>query len=164
MIRILLSIALVGAAIGGAVFGIFGLPGRISHQPPAAPSIASKLTVYPSDFAKATSGAIRCRWESPVRGSDGGCSGVGSTPGSGSVWESSNTNAVLKKTHRSPVSSPWPSRRLTVTGARTRSAVSPFRTQRPSFSQALNPATRSGTIPRSWHCSAISMQFPAEYA
>jgi mono/diheme cytochrome c family protein len=34
MIRILLSIALIGAAIGAAVFGILGLPGRISHKPP----------------------------------------------------------------------------------------------------------------------------------
>lgn len=34
MIRILLSIALIGAAIGAAVVGMFGLPGRTSHKPP----------------------------------------------------------------------------------------------------------------------------------
>ena len=39
------------------------------------------------------------------------------------VCESSNTNAVLKNTRRSPVSSPCSSRSLTVTGARIRNAV-----------------------------------------
>jgi len=34
MIRILLSVALIGAAIGAATIGILGLPGRISHKPP----------------------------------------------------------------------------------------------------------------------------------
>jgi len=34
MIRILLSIALIGAALGAATFGILGLPGRMSHKPP----------------------------------------------------------------------------------------------------------------------------------
>ena len=34
MIRILLSIALIGAALGAATVGIFGLPGRISRKPP----------------------------------------------------------------------------------------------------------------------------------
>jgi len=34
MIRILLSIALIGAAIGAATLGILGLPGRTSHLPP----------------------------------------------------------------------------------------------------------------------------------
>ena len=34
MIRILLSIALIGAALGAAAFGILGLPGRMSHKPP----------------------------------------------------------------------------------------------------------------------------------
>jgi len=34
MIRILLSLALIGAAIGAATVGILGLPGRISRQPP----------------------------------------------------------------------------------------------------------------------------------
>lgn len=34
MIRILLSIALIGAALGAAVVGILGLPGRVSHKPP----------------------------------------------------------------------------------------------------------------------------------
>lgn len=34
MIRILLSIALIGAALGAATFGIFGLPGRLSRKPP----------------------------------------------------------------------------------------------------------------------------------
>ena len=34
MIRILLSVALVGAAIGAATVGILGLPGRTSHLPP----------------------------------------------------------------------------------------------------------------------------------
>jgi mono/diheme cytochrome c family protein len=34
MIRILLSIALIGAALGAAVVGIFGLPGHISRKPP----------------------------------------------------------------------------------------------------------------------------------
>lgn len=48
-------------------------------------------------------------------------------------------------------------------GARILSAFSFLRTHLPSFSQVRNPATRSGTIPRSWHCKAISMQLPAEY-
>jgi len=34
MIRILLSVALIGAALGAAVVGMFGLPGRVSHKPP----------------------------------------------------------------------------------------------------------------------------------
>ncbi len=34
MIRILLSIALIGAALGAVGFGIMGLPGRMSHLPP----------------------------------------------------------------------------------------------------------------------------------
>ena len=34
MIRVLLSIALVGAALGAATVGMFGLPGRVSHKPP----------------------------------------------------------------------------------------------------------------------------------
>lgn len=34
MIRILLSIALIGAAVGAATVGILGLPGRVSHKPP----------------------------------------------------------------------------------------------------------------------------------
>jgi mono/diheme cytochrome c family protein len=34
MIRILLSMALIGAAIGAALVGILGLPGRVSHKPP----------------------------------------------------------------------------------------------------------------------------------
>ena len=34
MIRILLSIALIGAALGAATVGILGLPGRVSHKPP----------------------------------------------------------------------------------------------------------------------------------
>jgi len=34
MIRWLLSLALIGAAVGAAVVGIFGLPGRVSHLPP----------------------------------------------------------------------------------------------------------------------------------
>ena len=34
MTRSLLSIALIGAALGAAVVGILGLPGRISRQPP----------------------------------------------------------------------------------------------------------------------------------
>ena len=34
MIRALLSIALIGAVLGGAVVGIFGLPGRLSRKPP----------------------------------------------------------------------------------------------------------------------------------
>ena len=34
MIRILLSIALIGAALGAAGFGIMGLQGRMSHKPP----------------------------------------------------------------------------------------------------------------------------------
>ncbi len=34
MIRVLLSIALIGAALGAAIVGIFGLPGRMSHLPP----------------------------------------------------------------------------------------------------------------------------------
>lgn len=34
MIRVLLSLALVGAALGAATVGIFGLPGRVSHRPP----------------------------------------------------------------------------------------------------------------------------------
>jgi mono/diheme cytochrome c family protein len=34
MIRVLLSIALIGAALGAAGFGILGLPGRMSHKPP----------------------------------------------------------------------------------------------------------------------------------
>ena len=34
MIRVILSIALIGAALGAIGFGIMGLPGRISHKPP----------------------------------------------------------------------------------------------------------------------------------
>jgi mono/diheme cytochrome c family protein len=34
MIRILLSLALIGAALGAATVGILGLPGRVSHKPP----------------------------------------------------------------------------------------------------------------------------------
>lgn len=34
MIRILLSIALIGAAIGAATVGMFGVPGRMSRKPP----------------------------------------------------------------------------------------------------------------------------------
>ena len=34
MIRILLSIALIGAAVGAATVGMFGLPGRLSRKPP----------------------------------------------------------------------------------------------------------------------------------
>jgi mono/diheme cytochrome c family protein len=34
MIRILLSLALIGAALGAATVGILGLPGRISRKPP----------------------------------------------------------------------------------------------------------------------------------
>ena len=34
MIRILLSVALIGAALGAAMVGILGLPGRVSHKPP----------------------------------------------------------------------------------------------------------------------------------
>jgi mono/diheme cytochrome c family protein len=34
MTRVLLSIALIGAALGAVVFGMFGLPGRMSHLPP----------------------------------------------------------------------------------------------------------------------------------
>jgi mono/diheme cytochrome c family protein len=34
MIRILLSIALIGAALGAATLGIFGVPGRLSRKPP----------------------------------------------------------------------------------------------------------------------------------
>lgn len=34
MIRVLLSIALVGAALGAATVGMFGLPGRVSRKPP----------------------------------------------------------------------------------------------------------------------------------
>jgi len=34
MMRVLLSIALIGAALGAAIVGMFGLPGRISRQPP----------------------------------------------------------------------------------------------------------------------------------
>jgi len=34
MIRVLLSIALIGAALGAATVGIFGLPGRLSRKPP----------------------------------------------------------------------------------------------------------------------------------
>ena len=34
MTRILLSIALIGAALGAATVGMLGLPGRISRQPP----------------------------------------------------------------------------------------------------------------------------------
>jgi mono/diheme cytochrome c family protein len=34
MTRVLLSIALIGAALGAAVVGILGLPGRMSHKPP----------------------------------------------------------------------------------------------------------------------------------
>ena len=34
MIRILLSFALIGAALGAAVFGIMGVPGRTSRKPP----------------------------------------------------------------------------------------------------------------------------------
>ena len=34
MIRILLSLALIGAALGAATVGILGLPGRMSHLPP----------------------------------------------------------------------------------------------------------------------------------
>lgn len=34
MIRVLLSMALIGAALGAATVGILGLPGRVSHKPP----------------------------------------------------------------------------------------------------------------------------------
>ena len=34
MIRVLLSIALIGAALGAATVGILGLPGRMSRKPP----------------------------------------------------------------------------------------------------------------------------------
>jgi mono/diheme cytochrome c family protein len=34
MIRILLSFALIGAALGAVGFGVFGLQGRMSHKPP----------------------------------------------------------------------------------------------------------------------------------
>jgi hypothetical protein len=34
MTRVLLSIAVIGAALGAAVFGILGLPGRMSRKPP----------------------------------------------------------------------------------------------------------------------------------
>jgi uncharacterized protein (TIGR02391 family) len=74
-----------------------------------------------------------------------------SEQGRGSVWESSHTKAVLKNTRDSPVSCPRSSRSLTVTGAKIRSARSPLRTQRPSFSQERNPAMYRGSMPRSWH-------------
>ena len=77
-----------------------------SHHPPADPSIASKDTEYPSDSANPRRGASRCACESPVNGWRGGSSGAGSTPSSTSVWETSNTNAVLNTTRRSSVSSP----------------------------------------------------------
>ena len=79
------------------------------------------------------------------------------------VCETSNTNAVLKNTRRSSLSSPVSlSRSFTETGARIRSATSPFRTDRPSFNQVRNPAIRVGTIPRSWHCQANKAQLLAE--
>lgn len=34
MIRVILSLALIGAALGAVVFGVMGLPGRISRKPP----------------------------------------------------------------------------------------------------------------------------------
>jgi mono/diheme cytochrome c family protein len=34
MIRVLLSLALIGAALGAATVGMFGLPGRLSRKPP----------------------------------------------------------------------------------------------------------------------------------
>src|SRR5829696_5729549 len=60
----------------------------------------------------------------------------------------SNTQAVRKKTRLSPVSSPSTSRCFTRTGARMAIPRSPFLTQRPSFSHALNPATWRGVKPR----------------
>ena len=91
--------------------------------------------------AWAISGAIRWWWLSPVIGCDGGVSGTGSLPGSGSVIETSKTGTVRKKTFFSPVSSPCSSRCLTATGARMRIAFSPLRTQRLRSRKARNPAT-----------------------
>jgi Tetracyclin repressor-like, C-terminal domain len=90
------------------------------------------------------SGVSRWACESPVTGCLGGSSGAGSTPGIGSVCETSKTNVVLKKTRRPSPSSP--SLGLAVTHARIRIACSPLRTARPSLIQAWNPATCSGTI------------------
>jgi hypothetical protein len=116
-----------------------------SHQPPALPLIASNATWKSISAAKACRRSIRWAWLSPVSGSHGGSIGTGSTPVSGSVCESANTNAERNTTRASSVSSPSSLRRLSGIGASTTSPFSPLRTQRPSFSQVRNPATRLGT-------------------
>jgi hypothetical protein len=89
-------------------------------------------------------------------GADGGASGTGFLPGSGSVIETSHTLTARKKMRFSPVSSPLSSRPLTATGARIRIAGCPLRTQRLSARKARKPATYVGVMPRAWHSQAIS--------
>jgi hypothetical protein len=68
-------------------------------------------------------------------------SGTGSTPGSGSVIETSKTGTVRKKIRFSRVSSPASSRCMRAIGARILIAVWPLRTQRLRARKARKPAT-----------------------
>lgn len=74
------SCALAGASASTTIRLAFG-----SHQPPAAPAIASKDTAKRSDRANASRRGSRCACESPVSGSHGGSSGVGSPEGRGAT-------------------------------------------------------------------------------